>query len=89
MIREYERNRERFTEKNIIPIGISPDSSEVNRGMMERLGWKNMLLADIKQEVAFKYGILFNDNLPETKYEQGIILPASFLIDKNGVLRYM
>jgi peroxiredoxin len=89
MIRQYERNSQKFAEKNIIPIGISPDSSEVNKAMMERLGWKNMLLSDVEQEVASKYGILFIDNNAETKYAQGIALPASFLIDKTGVVRYM
>jgi peroxiredoxin len=89
MIRQYEKNSQVFAEKNIIPIGISPDTSEVNKAMMKRFGWKNMLLSDPKQEVASKYGILFIDNNTETKYEQGIALPASFLIDKTGVIRYM
>jgi len=89
MIREYEINRDKFAEKNIIPIGIGPDSTEVNRAMMERLGWKNMLLSDTKQEIATKYGLLFMNNHVESDYETGIALPASFLIDKNGILRYM
>ncbi|HTF04921.1 MAG TPA: redoxin domain-containing protein, partial [Bacteroidia bacterium] len=66
-----------------------PDSTEVNRAMMERLGWKNMLLSDTKQEIATKYGLLFMNNHVESDYETGIALPASFLIDKNGILRYM
>jgi peroxiredoxin len=89
MIRQYERNSHKFAEKNIIPIGISPDSTEVNRAMMERFGWRNMLLSDPKQEVASQYGLLFVDNNAETKYEHGIALPASFLIDKTGIVRYM
>jgi peroxiredoxin len=89
MIRQYEKNSHLFAENNIIPIGISPDNSEVNKAMMERFGWKNMLLSDPKQEVASKYGILFIDNNAETTYEQGVALPASFLIDKTGVVRYM
>lgn len=89
MIRAYENNRDKFAEKNIIPIGISPDSTEVNRSMMERLGWKNMLLSDAKQEIATRYGLLFMNNNAETNYEVGVALPASFLVDKNGVLRYM
>jgi peroxiredoxin len=89
MIRAYETNREKFAEKNIIPIGISPDSTEVNKTMMERLGWKNMLLADSTQEIAKKYGILLTKNNPETNYPEGVALPASFLVDKSGILRYM
>jgi peroxiredoxin len=89
MIRAYEMNRDKFLQKGIIPIGISPDSSEINKEMVERLGGRNMLLTDSKQEVATKYGILFKGNNSATDYEQGIILPAAFLIDKNGILRYM
>jgi peroxiredoxin Q/BCP len=89
MIRAYEMNRDKFLQKGIIPIGVSPDSNEINKAMMERLGGKNMLLTDEKQEVATKYGLLFKGNNSATEYEQGIILPASFLIDKNGILRYM
>ena len=89
MIRAYETNREVFESKNVIPIGISPDSSEVNRAMMERLGWRNMLLADTTQEIAKKYGILLTKNNLETNYPEGVALPASFLVDKKGILRYM
>jgi peroxiredoxin len=89
MIRAYEMNRDKFLQKGIVPIGISPDSNEINKAMVERLGGKNMLLTDKNQEVATKYGLLFKGNNPATEYEQGIILPAAFLIDKNGILRYM
>jgi peroxiredoxin len=89
MIRAYETNREKFLQKGVVPIAISPDSNEINKAMIERLGGKNMLLTDEKQEVATQYGILFKGNNSSTEYEQGIMLPASFLIDKRGILRYM
>jgi peroxiredoxin len=89
MIREYEINRDKFVQKGIIPIGIGPDSTEVNRQMMERLGWKNMLLSDENQQVASRYGLLFMNNNAETDYEVGISLPASFLVDKDGIVRHI
>ncbi|HEU4716680.1 MAG TPA: peroxiredoxin family protein, partial [Bacteroidia bacterium] len=91
MIRMYEQNREKFLAKDIVTIGISPESTETNRAMMERLGWKNMLLADTKKEVAYKYGILFRENEKEKEAEtnDGHALPASFLVDRSGVMRYM
>lgn len=89
MIRAYETNRDKFLQKGIVPIAVSPDSSEINKAMVERLGGRNMLLTDEKQEVATKYGLLFKGNNAATEYEQGIVLPASFLIDKNSILRYM
>lgn len=89
MIREYEINRNKFVERGVIPIGIGPDSTEVNKAMMERLGWKNMLLADEGSKVAAQYGLLFMNNNAETNYDVGVALPASFLICNSGIVRYI
>jgi peroxiredoxin len=89
MIRTYEKNRDKFMEKEVVAVGIGPDTTEVNQEMMKRLGWKNIFLSDSTQEVTKKYGIAFMENNPETKYAEGVPLPASFLIDKKGVIRYI
>jgi peroxiredoxin len=89
MIRTYEKNRDKFLDKEVVAIGIGPDKTEVNQEMMKRLGWKNVLLSDFTQEVTKKYGISFLENNAETKYPEGSPLPASFLIDKQGVIRYV
>lgn len=89
MIRTYEKNREKFIEKDVVAIGIGPDSTEVNLEMVKRLGAKNIFLSDLKQEVTREYGISFFENGLETKYPEGIPLPASFLIDKEGVIRHV
>lgn len=89
MIRTYEKNREKFMEKEVVAIGIGPDTTEVNQEMIKRLGWKNIFLSDSTQEVTKQYGIAFLENNPETKYAEGVPLPASFLIDKKGVIRYI
>jgi peroxiredoxin len=89
MIRIYEKNREKFAEKEVMAIGIGPDKTEVNVKMMERLGWKNMLLSDAEQEVTKKYGIIVFSNNAETNYPEGVPLPASILIDKQGIIRYI
>jgi len=89
MMRIYEKNREKFIEKEVVALGISPDNSEVNTEMIKRLGWKNMVLTDSDQQVTKTYGGKFFANGPETKYPEGIPLPASVLIDKSGFIRYV
>jgi peroxiredoxin len=89
MIRTYEKNREKFAEKNVVTIGISPDTSEVNAEMIRRLGLKNILLTDSSQEVTRQYGGKFFANGIDSKYPDGIPLPASVLVDKGGIIRYV
>jgi peroxiredoxin len=89
MMRIYEKNREKFSEKQVVAIGISPDDNEVNQQMISRLGWQNFLLTDSTQEVTRKYGGSFFANNRETKYPEGIPLPASVLVDKSGIIRYV
>ncbi len=89
MIRTYEQNREKFLSKNIVAIGIGPDSAEVNRAMISRLGFKNMLLSDTHQKVSSDYGITFFPNYRGADYDEGVPLPAAFLVDKGGIVRYV
>lgn len=89
MIRTYENNREKFLEKNIVAIGIGPDSAEVNRQMISRLGFKNMLLSDAGQKVATDYGITLFPNYRGSDYDEGVPLPAAFLVDKSGIVRFV
>lgn len=37
----------------------------------------------------FGIKFIFKGNNSTTEYEEGIILPASFLLDKQGILRYL
>lgn len=91
MLRTYEKNNEKFKEKNILVMAIGPDPVGVNRGMVERLGLDFKVLADEGQKTAMVYGVQLKeyDNDFAEKYEEGIPLPASFLIDINGIVRYV
>ncbi|HWY98577.1 MAG TPA: peroxiredoxin-like family protein [Bacteroidia bacterium] len=88
MLRAYEKFKDKFAEKNIILLAIGPDSVGVNREMVIRLGLDYKLLCDDKAQAAKAYGMLFQPNNNETKYGDGIPLPASFLVDINGLLLY-
>lgn len=91
MLRTYEKNREKFQSKNIMLLAIGPDPMDVNREMMSKLGLEFKVLADEGQRVAMEYGVQLKEyeHIIEDTYEEGIPLPASFLIDINGIVRYV
>ena len=88
MLRAYEKFKDKFAEKNIMLLAIGPDSVGVNREMVLRLGLDYKLLCDDKAMAAKAYGMMFQANNYETKFDEGIPLPASFLVDVNGILLY-
>jgi peroxiredoxin len=91
LLRTYERNRERFMEKGVHVLGIGPDSVDVNKDMVERIGVGYKLLSDAGQHTSKQYGVLYSNPVlgAGLDYEEGIPLPASFLVDIDGVVRYV
>lgn len=91
MLRTYEKGRERFLEKGVHVLGIGPDSIDVNKDMMERLGVGYRMLSDAGQQLSSQYGVVYSNPALETmiRYEDGIPLPASFLVDQDGIVRYV
>ncbi|MCU0432218.1 MAG: peroxiredoxin family protein [Bacteroidia bacterium] len=91
MLRAYQREAERLKQKNIHVLSIGPDPTGVNKEMVQRLGLSFNVLADEGQRTAMRYGVQLQEYANEfaEKYEEGIPLPASFLIDKNGKVRYV
>ena len=88
MLRSYEKNKERFAEKNIMLLAIGPDNVAVNKEMVLKLGLDYKMLSDTKHEAVKAYGMQMQENYPQTEYEEGIPLPASFLVDINGQILY-
>lgn len=91
MLRTYEKNHARFKSRGVHVIGIGPDSVEVNRDMVQRIGVGYQLLSDSTQEVSQRYGVVYENPAIEAvvDYAEGIPLPASFLVDVNGIVRYV
>jgi peroxiredoxin len=92
IMRTYMRESERFKQKNIMLMAVGPDPVGINREMAQKLGLDYLVLSDEKMLVAQEYGIRLPDfELPmssATFHEEGMPLPASFLIDKNGMVVY-
>lgn len=91
LLRTYERNRERFMARGVHVLGIGPDSIDVNKDMVERIGVGYKLLSDQGQRTSQRYGVIYSNPILESglDYEEGIPLPASFLVDIDGVVRYV
>lgn len=88
MLRTYEKNREKFQKKNIYVMAIGPDPVGVNKEMVCKLGLKYKLLSDERQETVEKYGIKVKHYPGAPKQQETTPLPAAFLIDKKGILRF-
>jgi peroxiredoxin len=91
MLRTYERRREEFLRKGVHVLAIGPDAIAVNKDMVSRFGVGYKLLSDDEQRVSRQFGVVYNNPLIEqgAEYAQGIPLPASFLVDKAGIIRYV
>jgi peroxiredoxin len=91
MLRTYEKNNDKFKAKNVMVMAIGPDPVGVNREMVERLGLDFKVLADDGQRTAMSYGVQVKhfENPIADEYTEGLPLPASFLIDIHGVVRYV
>lgn len=91
MLRTYERERLKFQSKNILVMAIGPDPVGVNREMVLKLDLDFKVLSDARQRVAMQYGVQLSEyeNSMADEYAEGIPLPASFLIDKKGIVQYV
>ena len=91
MLRTYERNRLKFMEKGVLVLGIGPDDISVNKDMVQRIGVGFKMLSDDAQTVSGRYGVVYDNPVMAMTidYAEGIPLPASFLVDIDGMVRYV
>ncbi len=89
MLRCYEKNREKFAERGVKLLSIGPDPLGVNKGMVQKLGLNYHILSDEKQMLARQFSVELQDVGMGMPSEYDFVpLPASFLIDKAGIVRY-
>ncbi len=91
MLRTYEKRRHEFLKYGVHVLAIGPDNIDVNRDMVSRLGVGYRLLSDQVQHASSIYGVVYNNPIIEAgvDYAKGIPLPASFLVDIDGTIRYV
>jgi len=92
MLRTYMKESAKFKEKNVFLLVIGPDPTGVNRRMAEELKLDFHILSDTKLAVTNSYRLKIKAehllHASNYSFEKEIPLPASFLIDKQGIIRY-
>jgi peroxiredoxin len=92
MLRTYARESAQFRENNVFLLVIGPDPTGVNRKMAEELKLDFQILSDTGLNVTHLYRLKIKAEhlLHANNYndDKEVPLPASFLIDKKGIIRY-
>jgi peroxiredoxin len=87
-LRTYARHKEAFQSQNVTLLAIGPDPVGVNQRMVQDLGVRYKMLSDEGQRTAMAYGVQLDDAFAKGMMSDGVPLPASFLVDKSGLVRY-
>ncbi len=85
-MRSFQRRLSDFDARGIRIVGISVDPPEINRRQSQKLGYSFPLLSDPKTEVIRRYDVLHHGAGPKGA---DIARPAEFLIDSNGMVRWV
>jgi len=85
-LRSFQRRLSEFDARGIRVVGISVDPPEINRRQSQKLGYTFPLLSDPKAEVIRRYDVLHSGAGPKGA---DIARPAEFLIDSNGIVRWV
>ena len=85
-MRSFQRRLSDFDARGIRIVGISVDPPEINRRQSQKLGYTFPLLSDPKAEVIRRYDVLHPGAGPKGA---NIAPPAEFLIDSNGLVRWV
>ncbi|MBM0636731.1 thioredoxin-dependent thiol peroxidase [Campylobacter sp. VicNov18] len=79
---DFSLNYEKFSDKNAVIIGISPDSVASHENFIARFNLKHILLSDSQKEVAKAYGVWGIKKNYGKEYEG--LIRSTFVIDETG-----
>ncbi len=85
-MRSFQRRLSDFDARGIRIVGISVDPPEINRRQSQKVGYTFPLLSDPNAEVIRRYDVLHPGAGPKGG---DIARPAEFLIDSNGMVRWV
>ena len=85
-MRSFQRRLSDFDTRGIRIVGISVDPPEINRRQSQKVGYTFPLLSDPNAEVIRRYDVLHPGAGPKGG---DIARPAEFLIDSNGMVRWV
>jgi peroxiredoxin len=85
-LRSFQRRFSEFDARGVRVVGISVDPPEINRRQSQKLGYTFPLLSDPKMLIIRRYDVLHPGAGPKGA---DIARPAEFLLDSNGIVRWV
>ena len=85
-MRSFQHRLSEFEARGIRIVGISVDSPDVNQRHSQKLGYTFPLLSDPDAKIIRRYDVLHPGAGPKGA---DIARPAEFLLDSNGVVRWV
>lgn len=79
---DFSEDYEKFSEKNAVIIGVSPDSVKSHTNFIQKYNLKHILLSDNEKEIAKIYGAWGIKKNYGKEYEG--IIRSTFVIDEKG-----
>ena len=85
-MRSFQQRLPEFEARGSRVVGISVDPPDVNERQSQKLGYTFPLLSDPKAKVIRRYDVLHPGAGPKGA---DIARPAEFLLDSNGIVRWV
>jgi len=85
-LRSFQQRLSEFEARGVRVVGISVDPPDINRRQSQKLGYTFPLLSDPDAKGIRRYDVLHPGAGPKGA---DIARPAEFLIDSNGVVRWV
>jgi len=85
-LRSFQQRLPEFEARGIRVVGISVDPPDVNERQSQKLGYTFPLLSDPNAKVIRRYDVLHPGAGPKGA---DIARPAEFLLDSNGIVRWV
>jgi len=85
-LRSFQHRLSEFDARGVRVVGISVDPPEVNRRQSQKLGYTFPLLSDPDARVIRRYDVLHPGAGPKGS---DIARPAEFLLDSDGIVRWV
>jgi peroxiredoxin 2/4 len=85
-LRSFQHRLSEFDARGIRVVGISVDPPDINQRQSQKLGYTFPLLSDPKAKIIRRYDVLHPGAGPKSA---DIARPAEFLIDSNGIVRWV
>jgi peroxiredoxin len=85
-LRSFQQRLSEFDARGVRVVGISVDPPDINRRQSQKLGYSFPLLCDLNAKVIRRYDVLHPGAGPKGA---DIARPAEFLLDSNGVVRWV